>query len=115
MKRDAKWPAPEERAALLLDRKRSKMAASVDAFVRGSPDRFYEWLSESVVPPPDGPVLWICGDCHVGNLGPLEDSAGDVAIQIRDLDQSVPANPCFDLIRLGLSLAMIARGARLPG
>jgi uncharacterized protein (DUF2252 family) len=40
---------------------------------------------------------------------------GGVEIQIRDLDQTVIGNPAHDLIRLGLSLAMAARGSDLPG
>ena len=59
--------------------------------------------------------MWICGDCHVGNLGPLADAKAKVAIQIRDLDQTVIGNPAHDLIRLGLSLASAARGSDLPG
>jgi hypothetical protein len=23
---------------------------------------------------PEGPPIWICGDCHIGNIGPLADS-----------------------------------------
>ena len=64
---------------------------------------------------PIGPAIWICGDCHVGNLGPVADVKGRVNVQIRDLDQTVIGNPAHDLIRLGLSLAMAARGANLPG
>ena len=64
---------------------------------------------------PTGPALWICGDCHVGNLGPVADVKGRVDVQIRDLDQTVIGNPAHDLIRLGLSLAMAARGSNLPG
>ena len=59
--------------------------------------------------------MWICGDCHVGNLGPLADSAGKIHIQIRDLDQTVIGNPNHDLIRLALSLSSAARGSDLPG
>jgi len=40
---------------------------------------------------------------------------GRVDVQIRDLDQTVIGNPAHDLIRLGLSLAMAARGSDLPG
>ena len=54
---------------------------------------------------PEGPPVWICGDCHVGNLGPVADADGKVEIEIRDLDQTVIGNPAHDLIRLGLSLA----------
>ena len=61
------------------------------------------------------PPVWICGDCHVGNLGPVADADGRIEIQIRDLDQSVVGNPAHDLIRLGLSLATASRGSDLPG
>jgi uncharacterized protein (DUF2252 family) len=87
------------------------MAASAHAYVRGSTARFYEWLDASDRSPlPDGPEVWICGDCHVGNLGPVASADGALAIQIRDFDQTVIGNPAHDLIRLGLSLAMAARG-----
>ena len=38
-----------------------------------------------------------------------------MAVQIRDVDQTVMGNPAHDLIRLGLSLASSARGSDLPG
>jgi uncharacterized protein (DUF2252 family) len=64
---------------------------------------------------PEGPAVWICGDCHLGNLGPVADASGEVAVHIRDLDQSVIGNPVHDLLRLGLSLATAARSSDLPG
>jgi len=64
---------------------------------------------------PDGPPVWICGDCHVGNLGPVGNVKGRIDIEIRDFDQTVIGNPAHDLIRLGLSLATAARGSDLPG
>jgi uncharacterized protein (DUF2252 family) len=92
------------------------MARSVHAYVRGSTVKFYEWLdaqkSHSL---PEGPPVWICGDCHAGNLGPVANAEGDVEIQIRDLDQTVIGNPAHDLIRLALSLATASRGSNLPG
>ena len=93
------------------------MARSVHAYVRGNTAKFYEWLAESDAGDrlPHGPPVWICGDCHLGNLGPLADENGRVAVQIRDLDQTVIGNPAHDLIRLGLSLASAARGSVLPG
>ncbi len=91
------------------------MARSAHAYVRGSTVKFYEWLEASAGRIPDGPPVWICGDCHMGNLGPLADARGRVAVQIRDLDQTVIGNPAHDLIRLGLSLASAARGSNLPG
>lgn len=93
------------------------MARSAHAYVRGNTLRFYEWLACSAAARviPEGPPVWICGDCHLGNLGPIADGNGKVAIQIRDLDQAVIGNPAHDLIRLGLSLATAARGSDLPG
>jgi uncharacterized protein (DUF2252 family) len=70
------------------------MASSAHAYVRGNTLHFYEWLRKnSARALPDGPPLWICGDCHVGNIGPIADSDGKIEIQIRDLDQTVIGNP----------------------
>ena len=91
------------------------MAASAHAYVRGSTIQFYDWLERSTLAVPEGPAIWICGDCHVGNLGPVASAGGNLAVQIRDLDQAVVGNPAHDLIRLALSLAMAARGSDLPG
>lgn len=109
-------PHPDERVALLVARRNLKMARSAHAYVRGNTVRFYEWLhTSSGKSLPEGPSVWICGDCHVGNLGPIASSDGDVEIGIRDLDQTVIGNPAHDLIRLGLSMATAARGSDLPG
>ncbi len=64
---------------------------------------------------PKAHLIWICGDCHLGNLGPVADAKGRVTIALRDLDQTVIGNPAHDLIRLGLSLATAFRGSDLPG
>ena len=93
-----------------------KMACSAHSYVRGSTLKFYEWLGSSTARSlPQGPPVWICGDCHLGNLGPVADAKGRVKIAIRDLDQTVIGNPAHDLIRLGLSLATAIRGSDLPG
>ena len=92
------------------------MARSAHAYVRGNTLKFYEWLESSTgKSAPQGPAVWICGDCHLGNLGPVADARGRVQIAIRDLDQTVVGNPAHDLIRLGLSLATAIRGSDLPG
>jgi uncharacterized protein (DUF2252 family) len=92
------------------------MATSAHAYVRGNTLKFYEWLeSLDRGTLPEGPDVWICGDCHVGNLGPVASAEGKVEIEIRDLDQTVIGNPAHDLIRLALSLATAARGSDLPG
>ena len=103
------------RVPVLTADRRRKMAASAHAYVRGSTARFYEWLDASSLTLPQGPGVWICGDCHVGNLGPVGSTRGELEVEIRDLDQTVIGNPAHDLIRLALSLAMAARGSDLPG
>jgi uncharacterized protein (DUF2252 family) len=107
---------PSDRAATLEERRQLKMARSAHAYVRGNTLQFYEWLAAgSGDKLPQGPAAWICGDCHVGNLGPVANHEGEVEIEIRDLDQTVIGNPAHDLVRLGLSLATAARGSDLPG
>ena len=107
---------PDDRSAVLIQARNLKMARSAHAYVRGSTAKFYEWLkSADGRATPEGPPVWIGGDCHVGNLGPVANAGGKIEIQIRDLDQTVIGNPTHDLIRLGLSLAMAARGSDLPG
>ncbi len=109
--------APEQRAQALKETREIKMARSTHAYVRGNTAKFYDWLAKSPVAAalPQGLAIWICGDCHLGNLGPLADADGNVAIQIRDLDQTVIGNPAHDIVRLALSLQTAARGSDLPG
>jgi uncharacterized protein (DUF2252 family) len=100
---DKERPAlPRDRASVLRARQQAKMAESAHAYVRGNTLQFYQWLEKNSTTLPQGPPIWICGDCHVGNIGPLTDSKGKVEIQIRDLDQTVIGNPVHDLIRLAL-------------
>ncbi len=92
------------------------MARDAHAYVRGSTHRVYEWRAMTQSPSiPQGPRVWICGDAHVGNLGPIARSDAGIEVELRDLDQTVPGNPAHDLIRLALSLAMAARSSDLPG
>src|ERR1700712_1368408 len=109
-------PSEKDRVAILAERRNAKMARSAHAYMRGNTVKFYEWLeTTSGKSLPAGPPVWICGDCHVGHLGPIANLEGRVDIQIRDLDQTVIGNPAHDLIRLALSLATAARSSDLPG
>ena len=93
-----------------------KMTRSAHAFVRGSALKFYEWLdAQATSSLPSGPPVWICGDCHLSNIGPVANANGEVELLVRDFDQTVIGNPAHDLIRLGLSLTSAARGSDLPG
>ena len=109
-------PHPADRQGILKETRNRKMTRSAHAYVRGNTNKFYEWLDGNLSHSlPEGPAIWICGDCHVGNLGPIANFQGKIDIQVRDLDQTVIGNPVHDLIRLGLSLSMAARGSDLPG
>jgi uncharacterized protein (DUF2252 family) len=108
--------APNDRLPFLKTQQTLKMARSAHAYVRGSTVKFYEWLeAQKRGALPEGPAAWICGDCHAGNIGPIAGTDGRVAVQIRDLDQTVIGNPAHDIIRLALSLATASRGSDLPG
>lgn len=106
----------EARHDILLDYRNTKMARSPHAYMRGNTAQFYEWLQKQRGHTlPEGPPIWTCGDCHMGNLGPLGDAEGNVEFEMRDFDQTVIGNPAHDLLRLALSLATAARGSSLPG
>lgn len=110
------FPSPNERHKILLTRRNRKMALSHHAYMRGNTTQYYEWLhSQRGHSLPHGPGIWICGDCHLGNLGPLADTDGKVDVQIRDFDQTVIGNPIHDILRLALSLATAVRDSNLPG
>src|ERR1700692_5158711 len=95
-----KAPRPGDRASALTLKQTLKMARSAHAYVRGSTAQFYEWLeAQKRGTLPEGPAVWICGDCHAGNLGRVASLEGRIEIQIRDLDQTVIGNPAHDLIR----------------
>jgi uncharacterized protein (DUF2252 family) len=121
MRTDA--PSPHDAAHVhalripnLHARRDIKMARDAHAYVRGSTERFYEWLGGNRARGiPQGPTVWICGDAHVGNLGPIARCDSRIEVELRDLDQTVPGNPAHDLVRLALSLAMAARSSDLPG
>jgi uncharacterized protein (DUF2252 family) len=115
-KQDRQFTRYNDRQTVLNARRNLKMARSAHAYVRGNTRKFYAWLEAADIETVrQGPAVWICGDCHVGNLGPIANADGQIDIQIRDLDQTVIGNPAHDLIRLGLSLATAARGSDLPG
>ena len=81
-----------------------KMARSLHSYIRGNPAQFYDWLVDESQTVPVGPSIWICGDCHIGNLGPIAARDGEVQISVRDFDQTVIGNPAHDLLRFALSL-----------
>jgi uncharacterized protein (DUF2252 family) len=91
------------------------MSRSSHSYVRGSTQKFYEWLYRRAgtgfrMDRRSGFVviaMWkFRADCQCQR---------EIDIQIRDLDQTGIGNPAHDLIRLALSLASAARGSDLLG
>jgi uncharacterized protein (DUF2252 family) len=108
--------SPEERAPVLDARREAKMTSSAHAYVRGSTKQFYQWLATTRGRSlPRAPSIWIGGDCHVGNLGPVAAKDGSISIELRDLDQTTIGSPAHDVVRLALSMAMAVRASALPG
>ena len=92
------------------------MTSSAHAYVRGNTRRFYKWVTGRTGRSlPQAPSIWIGGDSHVGNFGPVASKSGEVAIELRDLDQTVIGSPAYDVLRLSLSMAMAVRASNLPG
>src|SRR5437868_445246 len=75
--------APQICPGITAESRARKMPRSGKAYVRGNTAIFYEWLAELLLAReiPMGPPIWICGDCHLGNLGPLADADHQIAIQ----------------------------------
>jgi uncharacterized protein (DUF2252 family) len=98
---------PADRLQALRLQQSLKMARSAHAYVRGSTAKFYEWLeAQKRGTLPEGPAVWICGDCHAGNLGPVAAADARIAIQIRDIMSGVADDrPVEIIIRPALSLA----------
>ena len=70
MKNKQSVAGPGRRASRLENIRNSKMARSPHAYVRGNTVRYYERLERVERGAlPQGPEIWICGDCHVGNFG----------------------------------------------
>jgi uncharacterized protein (DUF2252 family) len=79
--------SPRRRGPVLESLRNQKMARSALVYVRGSPTKFYEWLEKDSAAIPQGPEIWICGDCHVGNWAlsptPMGNSKSKPATLIR--------------------------------
>ncbi len=108
--------SPRERQARLQDLQDTKMSESAHGFVRASLPLFYRTLEERPGHSfPLGPPVWICGDCHVENVGAVADAAGVTELSLNDLDEAVVGSPTHDLLRMALSVSMELRAGGLTG
>ena len=107
---------PGGRASLLENIRKSKMARSPHAYVRGNTIRYYEWLErEESGALPEGSAIWIRGDATSAILAQSETPGARSRFKFVISIRPSSGNPAHDLIRLSLSLASAARGSDLPG
>lgn len=103
------------RTARLQTLRDRKMAATAHAFVRAKVDLFYSTLRDERLRLPEGPAIWISGDCHAENFGAVSDARGEGDLEMNDLDETSVGEPAHDVLRLALSLSMAARAAGRNG
>jgi uncharacterized protein (DUF2252 family) len=109
------------RAPWLLSHKIDRMLASPFAFLRGSAPLFYEVLRArpELSEGPDG-AGFIAGDLHLENFGCYRTSHptrahSRVVFGLNDFDDAAIAPWRWDVVRLGTSLLLAARGMGFSG
>lgn len=92
--------------------KYAAMAESPFAFYRGSNVLFWmdqagaDWLDSYGS---DETRSWLGGDLHVNNTGAFDDDRGEIVFGLNDFDEAVIADVQLDLLRLAVSLVLVAR------
>jgi uncharacterized protein (DUF2252 family) len=102
---------PEIRSEHLEQQRNAKMARSAHCYVRGATANFYRWLGSSKI---EVPVMITI---HPRSLQAARSTSWEPTScpSLSSTWSWLVGNPAHDLIRLGLSLAMAARGSNLPG
>ena len=95
-----------------LSLKYQKMRNSPDAFLRGTCFLFYQSLPRVPVLAA-APVLWACGDLHLGNFGSYKGNNRLTYFDINDFDETLLAPAAWDLVRLLASLNLQAEAPPL--
>ena len=87
------------------------MRPSAFAFLRGSAAVMAADLATT---PTSGIWVQSCGDCHLANFGIYAALDGAPVFDITDFDETLPAPFEWDVKRLAVSVAVDARGRRMP-
>jgi uncharacterized protein (DUF2252 family) len=85
-----------------------RMLASPTAFLRGAPGLMAADLAST---PATGLRVQLCGDAHVANFGIVDAPDGRPALDVDELDETLPGPWEWDVKRLAASLALVARDA----
>jgi uncharacterized protein (DUF2252 family) len=92
----------------LLPVRHGRMLASPLAFLRGAPAIMAADLAAT---PATGLRVQLCGDAHVANFGVVAAPGGRLALDVDELDDTLPGPWEWDVKRLAASLVVAARGA----
>jgi uncharacterized protein (DUF2252 family) len=101
--------AEAPRRAELVPFRRGRMATSPLAFLRGGAAIMAPDLAAL---PHTGYLVQICGDAHVRNLGAYASPEGRIVFDVNDFDETYRAPWEWDVRRLAISIALVAREAR---
>ena len=96
------------RAPDLVPVRHGRMLASPLAFLRGAPAIMAADLAAT---PATGLRVQLCGDAHVANFGLVAAPGGRLALDVDELDDTLPGPWEWDVKRLAASLVVAARGA----
>jgi len=88
-----------------------RMAQSALAFLRGSAIVQAHDLSNT---PASGPIVQLCGDCHLLNFGGFGTPERNLTFDINDFDETLPGPWEWDLKRLATSAVLAARQRNFP-
>ena len=100
--------ANRDRLPELLPIKWGRMAASPFGFFRGAVPVMARDLASQRT---SGPVVQMCGDAHVRNLGAYAAPDGHLVFDINDFDETLPGPWEWDLKRLAASFVLVGREA----
>jgi uncharacterized protein (DUF2252 family) len=100
----------EGRVATLVPIRHSRMAASAFTFYRGAPAVMADDLSHT---PSSGPVVQLCGDCHISNFGLYASPERNLVFDLNDFDETLPGPFEWDVKRAAASIVVAARNAGL--
>ncbi len=90
----------------LIAERRSRMADSPFAFLRGTADVMAHDL---VGVPVSGVTHQVCGDAHAANFGLYASPEREIVFDLNDFDESRPGPWEWDIARLAASVAVVAR------
>ena len=99
------------RMSSLLPLRHSRMQRSPFAFLRGSA---VVMAADLATTPTSGIWLQSCGDCHLANFTIYSARDGAPVFDLCDFDETLPAPFEWDLKRLAVSIAVIARERMMP-